>query len=238
MTTTNLARTPETTETQGRASLHTTGRELRRLLRAVLAHAGTDKQLPALRVVLFDVDGDQANVVATDRFTLGVARTTVEPNGPSVRFTVAVDAADLTTIVRTVRATDRHVVVDVAPAGVEITRGGIRYSLPSVDVGYPDWQGLLAHLIRKPATEGLTAVGVDPRMLARFHTTGPRVTGEPLVIRCYGPGGAVIVTCGDWFLGAAMPVRLADAPEGDPHRYGHWLATFPAPKSPRTPKAA
>ncbi|MGH8879402.1 MAG: hypothetical protein ACRD0P_18995, partial [Stackebrandtia sp.] len=221
-----------------RVSLHTSGRELRRLLRAVLAHAGTDNQLPALQVVLFDVDGDQAYVVATDRFTLGVARATVEPNGPRVRFTVGVNAADLATIVRTIRDIDRHVVVDVATAGVEITRGGIRYSLPSVDVGYPNWRDLLARLIRKPAPDLLEAVGVDPRMLARFHTTGRRATHEPLVIRCYGSGTAVIVTCGEWFLGAVMPVRLADAPKGDTQRYGHWHATLPAPRSPRTPKAA
>ena len=197
-----------------------TGGELKALLRAVLVHTVREDLFEALEMVVFEVDHTTLYLVATDRHTLGIARTVVKPSPAGVRFAIAVEADALAQTARTLRSRE-PVTLTVTSDGVEVDRHRIRQTIPSQTVdGFPDWRRLFASLASKTPTGG-EPTGFHPRFLTRFQTA---TCGEyvPLVIRHYGPTEATVITCGDWFAGALMPMRLHDAAT---EALNDWLTT-------------
>lgn len=222
-----------TTTARPHATLTCKGRDLQRLLRSVLVHAAardTRVDIPALDQIRFEVTGTALHAIATDRFTIGVARADIETTTPTSDFHVQVPAADLAGVLRTLRVADTATLT-LCPNGVEVDDQRITYRLAGTDHAFPAWRGLLAAAMRNPIDPG-EQVGLDSRHLAKFQTATQGRT-EPLILHHHGPRRAVVITCGNWFLGAAMPVRLDHTPN---RSLAPWLAALPTPT--RTAKAA
>ncbi|MFS8200177.1 MerR family transcriptional regulator [Streptomyces sp. CWNU-52B] len=77
------------------ARLSVPARELAASLDTVRFAAGTDPELPMLGGILFDMEGDELHVVATDRYRLAVARArTTGHGGPRTQVVVPLPLAD------------------------------------------------------------------------------------------------------------------------------------------------
>lgn len=109
-------------------------------------------------------------------------------------------------------------------ASLATTGRDLKRLLAAADERLRDWRKLLRKLVRHCSSG--EPVGVDVRKLARLHTLPD--AGEPLVVRTYQPDQALVVTCGDWFIAAVMPIRVHPAHASDPARLGHWTALQPA----------
>ena len=89
------------------------------------------------------------------------------------------------------------------------TAAGITYRTPGTDTrgcsGFPDWRRIFTRLQASPQEPGSQPVYLNPVFLARFtaatDTAGLRVT----VHRAPGQHcHTLVITAGDWFLGALM----------------------------------
>lgn len=120
------------------------GPELASASRQVSTAASTTSDVPALRCVLLEVDGDEVRLVATDRHQLAV-RVLPARSGPVTTRTVLVPAAAL--IELAVWAL-RHEVVTIAGDGsqLRVSAAGEVRELPVVDAVFPDYQALLSGL--------------------------------------------------------------------------------------------
>ncbi|MGW4596161.1 DNA polymerase III subunit beta family protein [Streptomyces sp. NPDC004457] len=133
-------------------------------LDAVRFAAATDPDLPVLGGILFDVEGDSLNLVATDRHRMAVARAAAHGyDGPPVRAVVPLPVADA------MRA------LSGGAEPVRLTLDGDRVSLDCADRqaaghclehGFPDYR----RLVRPPAGRRIT---VDVAAFREVLRTGP-----------------------------------------------------------------
>ncbi|WP_068920882.1 hypothetical protein [Planobispora rosea] len=203
-----------------------TGRELRQFLGAVLPHAGTDALLDVLTVVIFDASGGMLHALATDRYTLALARRPLPGDAPGT-LTVAVAAAALQAIVRQVKAR-ASVCLTLTPEGLgidQLSDPQISYRLPSRPAFTPllRWRPWLAEQLKHKPEPVLTAahgIALNPAYLARFRTAAR--DGLPLEMR--PAGRCMVITCGTHFLGLAMPMDLSKARADHPDPLSGWLA--------------
>lgn len=205
-----------------------TGRELRQFLGAVLPHAGTDLAFPPLTVVSFDAEGASLYALATDRYTLGIARHRL-PEGLSAPFTMTVPAAALQAVVRQIkpRAAVRLTLTDNALTIDQLSDPHLTYRLAASGERpvLPNWRVWFAErLADKPAAVLTSAHGIalNPAYLARFRSA----CRDRLPLEMRPAGRHVAITCGEHFLGLIGPMDLSKtrAASGDP------LATWlPAP---------
>lgn len=159
--------------------------KLREMLEAVLPHADRDDTLPVLAAVRFEVRDGRLFLVATDRYTLGVARCQI----PGCTLAPVADCAAMVPIdfavhvatelgkaggsgIAVIAFGDGELTVDPgdgAPAGSSLVPGKC-----------PDWRSMLhAILAGEPADLG-ERFGIDRRHLAKL-TTGItlEIPGEP-----------------------------------------------------------
>ncbi|MFD7023415.1 MerR family transcriptional regulator [Promicromonospora sukumoe] len=110
--------------------------ELRAALRSVRHAVGDDSGWPALRGVLFDVDGGALRLVATDRCRMAVAGVALSGvAGPSVQVIVPVAVVDA------FLADAETGPVDVSLAANRVALGVVEGA--AVDALYPDYRALL-----------------------------------------------------------------------------------------------
>lgn len=195
---------------------------LRTLLSASVPFAGEDIGLPVLNTILLEGKGKWLVATATDRYILGKTRAAVEGVDG---FRALVKLADAKHILKTFTAArgsglaasvsltveDRN---PTTPAKLTIDREeGLFADAESltatyllVDGEYPKIEGLFHKW--QPATESAGG-GFNPGYLAKFkHVTSSQ--GEPIRLTIGNDRGLTIVQAGDYFLGAIMPVRLAE----------------------------
>lgn len=220
--------TPATTRPE--ITIGMTGRELRQFLGAVLPHAGTGDTLPALTMVTFEVSCGMLHALATDRYTLAIARHPLPDPAPGM-FTVTAAASALQAVVRQIRPR--------AAVQLTFTSDGLTLDqLSDPRLSYllhasgeapllPSWRTWLAdRLAAKPDPVVTTTRGValNPAYLARFRAASR--DNLPLEIR--PAGRCMVITCGTHFLGMAMPMDLTKTHQNTPDPLTNWLPTMHA----------
>lgn len=228
-------------------------RQLSRVIRQVIDHAGTDERSDLAHVWL-ESDGTHLFAVATDRLTLAVAREKLDHDlNPDARpFSILLyprDAAHLAKIADGDEAFDdglsfsappdfytRLLVSDGRPpivAAQVLYRkdGADEYDddacakfVPAPDVIPYDWRELVRGCLAKAASSPASEMAFNPALLARWQGSDCR----PLHFRFAGAYDAVIVT-GHEFLGVQLPVKPLNSDESFAEYVSRWTADL-APK--------
>ncbi|WP_329380086.1 MerR family transcriptional regulator [Streptomyces sp. NBC_01351] len=161
---TSLRTTPLTTTLRSTVS----ARELAEALDAVRFAASADPELPMLGGILFDIEGDELRVVATDRYRLAVARAgATGHDGPRVQVIVPSPLADAMRALLSDGATAvPTVVLTVEGDRVALEAGDRQTAGRHLDHDFPDYR----RLVRLPA--GRRAL-VDVAAFREALRTGP-----------------------------------------------------------------
>lgn len=187
------------------------GYDLQDLLGSVLPHVGADPEYPPLTVVTLTADGDWLHAMATDRYTLGIARYPLGEAGDTLTVTVAGGA--LKAVVRQVKpgAKVRLTLTEQAVTIEQVTTPHLSYRLPTCDIVPPlrQWRAWLAERLEQAPVTPASRIVVDPAYLARFRSAGDRK--RPLEIHPTDRG--VVITAGDRFLGMVGPMNTAGIPD-------------------------
>ncbi|MEU2717846.1 MerR family transcriptional regulator [Streptomyces sp. NPDC007205] len=178
------------------ARLAVSAPELAAAVDAVRFAASTDPELPMLGGLLFDIEGEALQVVATDRYRMAVAQAgTTGHGGPRVQVIVPSPLADA---MRALLSDDASVQLTVDGDRVALETGDRQAAGQCLDHDFPDYR----RLVRLPA--GRRAL-VDVTAFREAVETGPvrasEVRGQDgvscdLSVLKVGADGVVIV-CGD-----------------------------------------
>jgi hypothetical protein len=193
-----------------------TGAQFHRLLTAVLPSAATDDVLPQLNAVHLETGPYGAYAAATDRYSFAVARQ-ADPAPGRRPAQITVPRHAIVAMRRLARRRDHVASIRIAAGYLTLrTAAGITYRTPGIDTrgcgGFPDWRRIFTRLLASPQEPGSQPVYLNPAFLARFtaatDTAGLRVT----VHRAPGQHcHALVITAGDWFLGALMSLASPTA---------------------------
>lgn len=203
-----------------------TGRELRHFLGAVLPHASTDDDgLPVLTMVTFEATGNVLHALATDRYTLAIARQPLPDPAPGT-LTLTVAAGALTAVIRQIkpRAAVQLTLTSDGLTLDQLSDPQLSYRLPASGTAplLPDWRTWLTERLAHkpdPAMTSARGIALNPAYLARFRAASR--DHLPLEIR---PGGRfMVITCGTHFLGLAMPMDLTKTRQAGPDPLTDWL---------------
>lgn len=184
-----------------------TAHDLHRMLTQVIPHMGKDDTMPVLCAVYIEARGDQLLAIATDRFTMGVARHAVVnegdwkaviPAGAIPAVTEWLNNADSAPVVLTVETEDDLVRLVLTGNDGSLLSG---YT-PSAYREFPNWRAALnTQVAADPQPVPLTAY--NTKFLARWKRADTQLYAwQP------GPLKALILMDdrGD-FLGMQMPIR-------------------------------
>ncbi|MET9698907.1 MerR family transcriptional regulator [Streptomyces sp. NPDC006529] len=129
------------TATAATARLTVPATDLAAALDAVRFAAGTDPELPVLGGVLFDIEGRDLHVVATDRYRMAVARTsTTGHGGERVQVTVPAALVDAMRALLTGDGAPAH--LSVAGDRVELETLGHEVAGRVIGEDFPDYRRL------------------------------------------------------------------------------------------------
>lgn len=221
--------------------------DLPHLLAQVADHRYRDPySLPTLAGVRLEADTTHLYAVATDRFTLAVARTPLGTDShDSAGFAAFLTATDLTTLTALAKATrTRTATLTEQPDTLTVRLDQHRLDLPAHHQErdtFPQWRPLL-----RPALRGEPAlaeeIGLAPWLLARWTAHLPaRDRYTPLLVWGTGPGEPLVLARGEDFLGLQMPVTLEDRDNSRARVREQWepvLALAPATEPGREQVAA
>lgn len=200
--------------------------DLRDALKSVIVHAGRDKDEPLLQRIRIVVRLGNLLVAATNRYTLGLALVSVWDNtydddGVIIDLPVT-QVAEILAMFRAptnqdddagdddlrIRLTDRYLTItDVAGLipGKEVT-----WPRTSPEDTFPDLPKVMGGMLADAGTGRPNALHTNGKFLALFKvaatTYGRTVVLEPTK----DDVGALVVSCGESFLGALMPIRPTD----------------------------
>ncbi len=228
---------------------------LRRMLAGVLPHAGRDDTLPVLNTVKIEVRSGVLYLAATDRFSIGVARQRIPgylaAAGPDLDALVCVDDAEKLSAL--VLGDDRPAPLLTADLG---EAGGTWQTMALDQPEWPSathpWQSVLYPLFGAEPANLDGDFGMELRLLARFAAIDagpympycddedepdPEWPAEGARMRVICPDGPmVLVTRGEWFIGAAMACRMR-GPRSAPPAWDDWAeALKPAAQDDETPQ--
>lgn len=205
--------------------------KLRLMLTAVLAHADAECDLPQISGVRFDYQAGTLYLVATDRYTLGVAREAV-PEAAAAGLpdqAATLPLAGAWELRRILKRRDDKAVVRVGDGKITVSAGDVSGSWVAVAPGhaaqgnpsFPGWRELLHGFLTGTQVPMGELAAVNPAKLARL-TPGPSRAHDSLNIRLLARADngipTLVATAGDWFIGALMLVRLG----GEAAVARHW----------------
>lgn len=201
-------------ETGGIAAISVSAPKLRRMLTAVLPHVSRDDTLPALTAVKFEVDAGVLYLAATDRYTIAVAREKI-PGAREAMSAFALPAEGAWSLRRMLKGAGDVAALSVADGLLSVDCGGGTSATWAVGTkwAFPKWRPMFHRMVTADRCEMGDDFGLDPYMLERF-AAGKRSWAEPLNVRVTRGGTAemaspvLMVTRGDWFIGAQMPARM------------------------------
>jgi hypothetical protein len=210
------------------------------LLRQVSPHMGpkTDT-LPVLDAVYFEADTRYLYAIATDSYTLAVARRRIEHS--EADFRVRVQADDLKAVRAAVRLTGHREVTlalgsDADGPRLRADTGGHRIDVPcdlNTFTGAGGWRKLLTKALA--AAESRRELRLNPRMLGRWQHAART---EPLTVWSTGADKPLVVAGPD-FLGLHMPVRsYPESPYGPKEICNDWTESLGATPLPARRRAA
>ncbi|HUX72039.1 MAG TPA: hypothetical protein VMV41_16085, partial [Cellulomonadaceae bacterium] len=190
--------------------------DLRSAFTAVLPHVSADKKNRQLRRVRLTPFGQNLEITATDRYTIGLGLVSIwESDGEAE--VIDLDPLEvqqiLTVFTPPPQGEESAIEVRITTAELTLTDvGGLidgkSLTLPRVtaDEGYPSLRNtFVGRLHGAPQVTG--AAWFHAKHLARFQAA-QRVYGHPLVIdRTPGPATMWSVRCGESFIGLISPVH-------------------------------
>lgn len=207
-----------------------------KLVRPVIPLAGKDRMLPILNVVRIESRGQYLVATATDRIRLGVSRIALD-NRPPAGLDFLIRLSELRQLLSIFKPTRDHDPVlnltltsdPTGPDRIRVTQAmGFNFMDASMTFGleqgdYPSTAGIIAKHVEE-AGELSASTAVNPVYLADFKHA-PRERNEPLIIHTSTARHPVIITAGDYFIGALMPTRSTS----DEESVADW-AKFLAPE--------
>lgn len=193
--------------------------DLRRALRAVAPHADPDPDFPMLHRIRLEAGAENLSVSATNRYTVGHAIVSIWDHGQGELGHVDLSPLDVKQILVLFKGKagsddtpddtlklavdDTHLVI----TDVSGLFAGKSLKLPRYpdEENFPDIQHLIATKLAagKKATERLLTSG---SMLGLFMKAASAYA-EPLVLDPAGEAGALLITCGESFVGLLMPIK-------------------------------
>jgi hypothetical protein len=199
-----------------------TAYQLTELLRRVDPHIGRNSGSGAIEGVHLDYDGCHLHAVATDRYTLAVARERAVGTAPAWKLTIS--AAEWTDNVTALRAwAEAH----PGGASIHLTAGTENLTATSsrgklelqASTGYfPEWRDLIRTALHQQPTESPWS-GFQSRLLARWQDAGDRITTWQAA--CDKP----LVVYSTNFFGLQMPMRISDD-ESPADRWESWQSSL------------
>jgi hypothetical protein len=187
---------------------HVSARDLHRMITQVTPHMSDDDTLPVLNAIHLEARNHDLTAVATDRFTIAVARTGLTDD---IRWKAVIPAGDLPTITAWLTAAETTT-ISIATGTTEdgdttLTLNGngasLRIAYPAGHYGrFPNWRNLIRNTLDSDP-QPVPLSGVTAKLLDRwqhadnhlaFFQVGP---GKPLVF--FNDGGD--------FMGMQMPAR-------------------------------
>jgi hypothetical protein len=210
---------------------------LRDMLAAVLPHVGTEESLPQLEAVRFEVTAGVLYLVATDRYSTGIARyripgAQVAPPADQAALLWHPHAQELREKLAA-HADARAVALILSDATVTVDHGETDSWKVADEAGhYPEWRPMLRKLLTAEPVADAGEYAVDTRLFARFDTSTtpfdpygqcPEDVGHVRIV--HPEAVALLVTRSDWFIGAAMSChRNPDTVGFTPPQWADWTA--------------
>jgi hypothetical protein len=196
--------------------------DFRQALQAVTPHAGNDPELPVLMRVRLEVGPQNLTVSATQRYTLGHAIVTVWDNHDGELATFDLSPTDVKEILALFRGRpgdddgpSNQLRLDVTDEHFKITDvsglfEGKSLSLPRYpfDENFPKVTQLIAKQLTAPA-EGAEQLITNGKMLGLFMKAASAYE-KALVIEPAGNSKAMMISCGESFIGILMPIKPDD----------------------------
>lgn len=155
-------------------------RDLRRVLRVVLPHLGTDPALPLLGDVEVTFAEHALTLAATDRFTLAAARAELVESAPAIQWANTVPGAHLSALARmlprtkaggdmhvAITATDDHLVIKVPDPNLSALGDDPQWTIPAANRGFVQWRTLVDKALSSDRVSAPMGVCLNPAMLTR-----------------------------------------------------------------------
>lgn len=212
--------------------------EWHRLVKPVLPHASTDKELPHLRRVRLELGALALYAVATDQYTLAAERYQLEAADRHAEgFTVDLEASEAKAslgLLKYDKDTDPPVRVTVDQVPIAIAGGrslisravtidrpddGLRLVLrdhrdPSRPCSLDNWRGNVAKAMTRACGRSLDGLDLRGWMLARWGSAA-RGTERLRLWTGPKPGDPLLVTVEDHFAGLMTVAAMLDDPSQD-----------------------
>lgn len=207
-------------------------KDLARLVKPVVPLAHKDGMLPLLNSVQLAAAGEYLTAAATDRYRIGISRIKTEaapPEGLSIRIGLD-ELRRILLIFKSDAKMERTVTITVLDDRVKVEQAfGFGFidasmSFPLVVGDYPPLAKLFS---AAQLSNPVVSVGLNASHLSDFRHAIRE--GEPLVVRSASANKPVIVTAGDHFIGALMPVRTQ--PETATASFDSWTGVLASMKS-------
>lgn len=171
-------------------------------LAQVAPHLSTREHEIGIAAVHFDSDGTFLHMVATDRYTIAVARRQLHSG---TAWTATVGGMHVTYLQSWAEAHNYRDTVQLtaAPGQLTVTSNQGRIVLPALDskFPFPAWRPLFRKYLTEP-TEPVDVSGLDAQYLRRWEAAG-----RHLEVSQPGPNKPLLIA-GEDFLGMQMPLRL------------------------------
>jgi hypothetical protein len=200
--------------------------DLRQALRSVVVHASPDKDDPVLQRVRLLIQAGNVIVTATNRYTAALALVSIWDNtyaDDDITIDLSsVQVAEILAMFKSrgekgddegdddlrLRLTDSYLIVtDVAGLfpGKEVT-----WPRLAVEENFPNLSVFMGAMLARAGTASSAQLHTSGRLLALFKTASA-VYGRPIIIEpTSDEGGALVMSIGESFLGAIMPIRPSD----------------------------
>ena len=221
--------------------------DLRLALRSVVPHVDPDPDFPQLHRVRLDVGPENVTVSATNRYTVGHALVSIWENLDGEMGPVDIAPVDVKEILVLFHGKANEGDEPDYTVRIEVTSE----HLTITDVSGL-FEGKALHLPRHPMEDNFPDVSTmirdkitaEPESAERLITSGKLLGlfmkaaaayGEPLVIDPAGSTGAMLISCGESFVGMLMPQR---ADEETAAKINGWHADWLLRIADRTPERA
>lgn len=193
--------------------------DLRNALTSVAPHADPDAKFPPLHRIHLAVDRVNVTVSATNRYTAAMGLVSVEDpdDEPAWSFDLSpTDVKEILALFRGAPFDDDEVgetlqlKVDEKHTTVTDNSGlfdGKSLTLPRYpdESNFPEVPRLVAAALARPPVQSQRLVA-DGKKVALFRAAA-RAYNQPLVLEPTGANTALLVSCGESFIGLVMPIR-------------------------------
>ncbi|MGW4695200.1 DNA polymerase III subunit beta family protein [Kitasatospora cineracea] len=178
-------------------------RELQRILSQVEPHVNSEDFLPAIAGIRLEGDGRHLIAIATDRYTMGIARTPLRSDAEP--WAVTVPGRRVKSLRQWLKAQDRLATVVISPTETTVTfeSPADELRITTAEGDFPKWRGMIAKLIADdPQPVPLTSYTAE--FLARWASAGSFLAATQAA------ADKPLLLFGENFLGLQMPASRSD----------------------------